>query len=58
MTDTKCEFCGSKQIIIETPYVSLTEKGTYEPTTSYCCNAQKRNRQHDKKRFHPLYNES
>jgi len=54
MTDTKCEFCGSKQIIVEQPYVDRT---TGKNLTDYCCTAQKKNREYDKKHFHPLFND-
>lgn len=43
----KCPFCGSKEIIIETPYVNAF--GDKEKT--YCCISMKKNSEYVKKRF-------
>lgn len=39
MTDKKCPFCGSTEIIVDTPYYD--KHG--ERITSYCCLGQKKN---------------
>ncbi len=57
MTDTKCEFCGSKKVIVQSPYVELKGNGKYEPITSYCCSAQKKNQEYEDKHYHPLFSE-
>lgn len=35
----KCPFCGSEERVINTPYVDASGK----PTTTWCCEATKRN---------------
>ena len=52
--EKKCPFCGSEKILLETPYVKLNRKGEYAPQVSYCCNAQKKNGEYQRKRFSPL----
>lgn len=47
----KCVFCGSENIRQETPYVELNEKGEYVPTTTWCCDAQKKNQNYKKNHY-------
>lgn len=39
MADTKCPFCNSEKIMVETPYINRHG----EKITTYCCLAQKKN---------------
>lgn len=48
MNDTKCQFCGSEKIKVETPYISLGNSGDYEKQFDYCCKAQKQNNKFNK----------
>lgn len=52
-----CPFCGSKKIILDSPYVELKENGEYGPITKYCCTAQKKNQTYKDKHFHPQFSE-
>ena len=52
MSDWKCSFCGSTERLIPTGYVvSSGDKGEYEPETTFCCDAQKKNAAYIKKNF-------
>lgn len=46
----KCQFCGSKKIRIETPYIDPITK---EKQLTYCCRAQAQNQQYVKDRYLP-----
>ena len=48
----KCPFCGSKKIILETPYM---DRVTGKKLTSYCCTAQKINKEYKEKHYHPIF---
>lgn len=50
----KCPFCGSEQMVQDTPYIELKENGQYEPATRYCCKAQAMNRRYQSKHFSKL----
>ena len=43
----KCNFCGSDEVLKETPYVELTswdsDGPVYEKKKTFCCKAQKQN---------------
>ena len=43
----KCPFCGSKEMLIKSPYVEKGGKEIYD----FCCFPQKKNREHLDKRF-------
>lgn len=53
MSDTKCPFCGSDKIKMETPYVELGRDGEYHAKTTFCCKAQAANAKYVTKRFDP-----
>lgn len=53
MTDFTCPFCGSKELILKTPYVEMTGWKQYENKTTYCCNAQAKNQKYIKERYDP-----
>ena len=58
MNDPKpCPFCGSKKIIVDSPYVELKESGKYEPATKYCCQAQRKNQSYKEKHYHPMFSD-
>jgi len=38
--ELKCPFCGSKKIIIDTPYIDPI---THEKETTYCCKEMRQN---------------
>lgn len=48
MSDFKCEFCGSKTMMIETPYMERTSDWPpkYVPTKTYCCKTQAKNQKY------------
>ena len=46
-----CTFCGSKDILLETPYTKLSKGGKHAPETRFCCKAQARNAQHREKKY-------
>jgi len=50
MTDYKCPFCGSKELMVTTPYLKPV---THEPIRTPCCKAQAKNMEYSKKRFDP-----
>ena len=47
----KCIFCGSKSIVLETPYIEMTSWKGYKHKTTYCCNAQTKNQKYIEARF-------
>jgi len=51
MKDIKCPFCGSEKIHLETGTISLKRSGKYEPDTTICCLAQKKNIEFRGKRY-------
>ena len=53
MTKFKCEFCGSKELKIKTPFI---DRVTGKPTETFCCRASKVNAEYDKKKWHPIFN--
>jgi hypothetical protein len=53
MSEFKCNFCGSKELKVQSPYVELKSNGEYGPIENFCCQAQKQNALYVKKNFHP-----
>lgn len=51
---SKCTFCGSDELFIETPFVELNDKGEHVPKKTPCCQAQRKNMQYIKRHFDPL----
>jgi len=54
MSDKKCPFCGSKDIVVETPYI---DRVTQKPKTTICCKAQRNNSDYREKRYGPVSND-
>lgn len=49
----KCNFCGSEEIRVKTPYVELDKTGEYVPKETWCCDAQKKNQNYLKNHYTP-----
>lgn len=54
MGDFQCAFCGSKTLLIDTPYVERTNEWpvSYAKKQTYCCKPQAKNQEYMKKHYH------
>ncbi len=55
MSDKACPFCGSKNVMVQTPFIDPITK---EAKKSFCCNASKKNQTYIDAKYHSIYTEN